>query len=189
MSTSGGVVAESSGSGTTTATHTYLVPGLYTVSVDVNDGDGGIATRTVQIRVNTPPTANAGGPYAGPEGTLLTLGGTATDPDPDVLTTNWTFVVTGAPPSACTFGATTTLAPTVLCTDNATVTATLSVSDGVHPAVLSVATRHGRQRRADVGRASRSPRRRSPSVDAGQRVGVVQRRRHVRHAHRDDQLG
>ena len=41
------------------------------------------------------------------------------DPDPDILTTNWTFVVTGAPPSACTFGATNTLAPTVLCTDNA----------------------------------------------------------------------
>jgi hypothetical protein len=71
---------------------------------------------------------------------LLTLGGTASDPDPDVLTTNWTFVVTGAPPSACTFGATTTLAPTVLCTDNASVAATLSVSDGVHPPVLSTAT-------------------------------------------------
>jgi PKD repeat protein len=140
MTSSPALVSESSGSGTTSATHTYLSPGLYTVSVDVNDGDGGIATRSIQIRVNTPPTANAGGPYAGPEGTLLTLGGTATDPDPDVLTTNWTFVVTGAPPSACTFGATNTLAPTVLCTDNASVAATLAVSDGVHPAVLSVAT-------------------------------------------------
>jgi hypothetical protein len=140
MSSSAGLVSESSGSGTTAATHTYLVPGLYTVSVDVNDGDGGIATRTIQIRVNTPPTADAGGPYAGPEGTLLTLGGTATDPDPDVLTTNWTFVVTGAPPSACTFGAVNTLAPTVLCTDNASVAATLAVSDGVNAPVLSVAT-------------------------------------------------
>ena len=139
-STSGATVAETLGSGTTTATHTYSVPGLYTVSVDVNDGDGGIATRTVQIRVNTPPTANAGGPYAGPEGSLLTLGGSASDPDPDTLTTNWTFVVTGAPPSDCTFGATNTLAPTVLCTDNATITATLSVSDGVNTPTLDVAT-------------------------------------------------
>jgi PKD repeat protein len=140
LSTSGATVSETVGSGTTTATHSYALPGIYTVSVDVNDGDGGIATRTVQIRVNTPPTADAGGPYAGPEGTMLTLGGSATDPDPDVLTTSWSFVVTGAPPSACTFGATNTLTPTILCTDNASIAATLSVSDGVHSPVTSVAT-------------------------------------------------
>ena len=140
MTTSSALVTEASGSGSISATHAYLVPGLYTVSVDVNDGDGGIATRTKVIRINTPPTADAGGPYTGPEGSVLTLGGSAADVDSDALTTTWTFAVAGAPPSVCSFGATTTLAPTVLCTDNAMVTATLTVSDGANPPVVSVAT-------------------------------------------------
>jgi len=40
---------------------------------------------------NRPPTANAGGPYTGYEGSPLTLTTTATDPDNDPLTYRWDF--------------------------------------------------------------------------------------------------
>ena len=140
LSTSSATVSESGGSGSVSANHSYIAPGVYTVSVDVSDGDGGIDTRTVSIRVNTPPTASAGGPYVGPEGSTLTLGASASDADADVLSTTWSFSVAGPPPSVCTFGQTSTLAPTVLCTDDAVITATLTVSDGVNAAVIRTAT-------------------------------------------------
>lgn len=137
MSTSSGSVTESGGSGSVSGTHSFGAPGDYLVSVDVNDGDGGIDTRTIHVYVNSPPTAAAGGPYTGPEGTTLTLSGTAGDVDGDPLTYSWSFSAT---PAVCSYGATNSLAPTVLCTDDAVVNGTLSVSDGVNAPVTSNAT-------------------------------------------------
>ena len=103
------------------AAHSYTAPGVYTVSVDVNDGDGGIATRSISIRVNTPPTASAGGPYVGPEGSILTLGGTASDDDADTLTTSWSFSPAADLGTTCTPTGIASLAPTITCDDNAIV--------------------------------------------------------------------
>ncbi len=140
LTTSAGLVSESGGSGSVSATHSYSTPGVYTVAVDVNDGDGGIATRTITVHVNTPPTANAGGPYVGPEGSTLSLTGTAADDDSDALTKSWSFAQVADAGTTCTPTGTATLTPTITCDDNAVVLATLSVSDGVNPPVASVAT-------------------------------------------------
>jgi PKD repeat protein len=91
--------------------------------------------------VNSPPTADAGGPYAGPEGAVLTLAASAADPDGDPLTVSWSFTVVSADPgTVCTPAGVTTLAPTLVCNDDAQVSAVLQVSDGVNPPVTSVAS-------------------------------------------------
>lgn len=55
----------------------------------VSDGNGGTAVGTVNVTVNTPPTANAGGPYVINEGGTLTLAGSGSDADNDPLTYDW----------------------------------------------------------------------------------------------------
>jgi len=79
-----------------TATHTYALPGTYTVSVTVTDKDGaagsGQLTVTVGTAPNRPPTAAVGGPYAGAEGAAVTFDGSgSSDPDGDALTYAWNF--------------------------------------------------------------------------------------------------
>jgi hypothetical protein len=46
-------------------------------------------TETTVTVNNTAPSADAGGPYTGDEGSAITLTGNATDPDNDVLTYEW----------------------------------------------------------------------------------------------------
>ena len=86
--TSAGGISESNGAGTMSASHTYPYPGLYTITATLHDDDGGIAVKTASVQVNGPPTADAGGPYTGNEGTATGLVGTAVDPENDPLTTN-----------------------------------------------------------------------------------------------------
>ena len=133
-------VSESGGAGSLAAGHAYSTPGIYTVTVTLTDDDLGVDTRTTQVIVNSPPTVDAGGPYAGLEGATLSLTGTAADPDGDGLAVGWTFSVAGDPGVVCTPAGTGTLTPTLTCNDDATVTATLTVSDGVNAPVSSVTT-------------------------------------------------
>jgi PKD repeat protein len=97
----------------------------------------GAATTSTQARVtvvNTPPVANAGGPYTGMEGVALAVdGGGSTDPNGDVLTYAWNFgdgtTASGRSPSK-TYA------------DNGTYTVTIVVSDpsGASHSVTTTAT-------------------------------------------------
>jgi PKD repeat protein len=80
---------------------------------------------------NLPPTADAGGPYAGDEGSAFALdGASASDPDDDPLTYAWSV-----DSALCGFSDPTVLQPILTCSDNGNFTATLTVDDGVNEPV------------------------------------------------------
>jgi len=82
-------------------------PGTYTITLMIDDGDGGTDQLTTQFIANRPPVASAGGPYAGSEGSSIPLALGATDADGDVLAFSWDLgdgtVGTGTPPAAHTY--------------------------------------------------------------------------------------
>ena len=102
--------------------HTYAAPGTYTVTVTVTDKDGaGVSDALVATVVAIKPTASAGGPYTGTEGSAVAFdGGGSTDPNGDALTYSWNFG-----DGATGTGAT----PTHAYVDNGTYTVTLTVRD------------------------------------------------------------
>ena len=77
--------------------HSYAVAGDYTVRLTVNDGtvNSPSSTTTASISplvINQPPSADAGGPYSGVEGSAILFDGSASfDPDGDALTYSWDF--------------------------------------------------------------------------------------------------
>ena len=76
--------------GQTVTTTFASVPANYVVALRVIDDDGGVGLDTVLVTVgNSPPTADAGGPYVGAEGNPIVLTGSGTDPDNDPLTYDW----------------------------------------------------------------------------------------------------
>ncbi|HET7488727.1 MAG TPA: choice-of-anchor P family protein [Acidimicrobiales bacterium] len=91
---------------------------------------------------NGAPRASAGGPYAGNEGSTVSLTGTATDPDGDALTTSWTVSPQGpvAAGTSCTLASPSSPSTTVTCNDNGQFTVTFSAADATHPPVTSSAT-------------------------------------------------
>lgn len=112
----------------------YAATGNYTVTVTVSDGEETSAPRTFVVTVvaaNSPPTADAGGPYSAAEGGTVTFDGSGTDPDGDPLTYSWTFGDgnTGSGPS-----------PSHAYDQDGTYTATLTVSDGKGSTATAAAT-------------------------------------------------
>src|SRR5207253_2651081 len=84
-----------SGTGATPS-HTYAAASTYTVRLTVSDGHFSTGPAAVQVLVaaaNRPPTANAGGPYAGATGTPIVFDASdSRDPDNDTpLTYAWDF--------------------------------------------------------------------------------------------------
>jgi len=81
--------------GTLSPTHVYSDPGIYTVTLQVTDDDSGIGLDSLTIIVetaNNPPTADAGGPYEGDEGAVITFDASASsDPENDILEYRWDF--------------------------------------------------------------------------------------------------
>lgn len=109
--------------GVVEASHTYAA-GDVTAEVTVTDDDGGTATTQVgPFRVNTPPTADAGGPYTVDEGTPLSLAGSAGDADGDPLTATWS-------PAGRLLSGADTLTPAYDTVDEVEQDLTLLVSDG-----------------------------------------------------------
>ena len=62
LTSSTGTVTESLGAGTVSKTHAYSTPGIHVITVTLTDDDGAVDSTSVTITVNSPPTANAGGP-------------------------------------------------------------------------------------------------------------------------------
>ncbi len=90
----------------------------------------------LRLAPNVSPTVDAGGPYSGNEGSAIAMSGaTASDPDMDALTYTWTV-----DSALCNFDVASALNPNLTCSDNGSYTTTLSVSDGVNPAVTNDAT-------------------------------------------------
>src|ERR671937_410712 len=110
--------------------HTFANPGTFTVTVSVKDKDNATGSASFSVNVaaaNHAPTANAGGPYSGNEGSAIQLDGSgSSDPDAgDTLSYAWS-VNAGAP---CSFSSTTAQKPTITCTDNGSYTVSLTVTD------------------------------------------------------------
>lgn len=139
LSSSPATVTESGGAGTASGSHAYSSPGIYIVTIVVTDDDGESDSQTVLLSINAPPSANAGGPYVGFEGSPNTLTATVSDADDDDLTYSWGITWTGEA-TVCTITGDTTLSPQITCNDDASVTATLTVDDGINAPVQSVAS-------------------------------------------------
>ena len=86
----------------------------------------------VLVPPNQPPTANAGGPYSGDEGSAISLNGSSSDDDGDSLTVTWNV---SSP--LCTFSNSSILDPDITCSDNGIFTATLTADDGISAPVTS----------------------------------------------------
>jgi PKD repeat protein len=140
LTTDVATVGESGGTGSVSASHAYASPGIYPVTLTLHDDDLGSDVRTATVVVNSPPTADAGGPYAGLEGAPLALAGTATDADGDPVTITWAFSVAAAPGTVCSPIGAGTLTPTLICNDDAVVTATMTAFDGVNAPVSDTTT-------------------------------------------------
>jgi hypothetical protein len=130
------------------ATETILQETARPISYDTGNGDEGPdfvpnhatgwgeidapdAVQAAREACNTPPTADAGGPYVGDEGSAIALSGaSAADADGDPLTFTWTYAV-DAGVGTCSFSDASALTPSFTCNDNGAYTVTLAVSDGI----------------------------------------------------------
>jgi len=72
--------------------NTWADNGVYTITLLVDDGRGGLATSNSTVTVsNVPPSIDAGVDQTVLEGDTVTLSGIATDPGSDLLTYEWDF--------------------------------------------------------------------------------------------------
>ncbi|WP_158821663.1 PKD domain-containing protein [Granulicella sp. S156] len=127
------------GDGTTgtgiSPSHAYTAGGTYTVSLTVTDTSNLTATASTTATIaGLSPAANAGGPYTGGIGTIISFSGSkSNDPRGETLTYAWNFgdgtTGTGVSPThAYTALGTYTVSLTVTDTSNLTATASTTVS-------------------------------------------------------------
>ncbi len=82
-----------SGADLTETSHVYVSSGVYTVTLTVEDDDGGVTTRTGSVSVDTaaPIIVKFQGDAAGAEGDTFSFEAQATDPVGQALTYRWDF--------------------------------------------------------------------------------------------------
>ena len=126
--------------------HTYTVAATYTVTLTVTDDAGDTNSSSITVTIsdgNTPPVADAGGPYAGTVGSPVVFDASAsTDTDGSIVSYAWDFgdgnSGSGVGPSH-TYTAATTYTVTLTVTDDAGDTnsssITVTISDGNTPLV------------------------------------------------------
>lgn len=118
--------------GANTATPTFTTPqtGAYTFELTVSDGKlSSVASVTVTVQPNQPPTAEAGPDQSVYSGAVARLDGTgSSDPEKSQLTFSWTQV--GSSPAAVTLSGAATAQPTFTPTVLGTYTFSLVVNDG-----------------------------------------------------------
>ena len=107
--------------------HTYSAPGIYTVTLTVNDGTQNSpavsTTATISTATDLPPTADPGGPYNGVVGSPIVFDGSgSSDPEAATLTYSWDFGDGSAPGSG--------VSPSHTYSSAGVYTVTLTVNDG-----------------------------------------------------------
>jgi uncharacterized repeat protein (TIGR01451 family) len=109
--------------------------GAFTLTLKVDDQHGHIVQDNASVTVNNvKPTATAGGPYSGNEGSAIQLGGSGDDPaandDDPRLTYKWTVNTTGIDVGGtCTFDDDTRKDAKVTCTDDGAFKVSLVATD------------------------------------------------------------
>jgi hypothetical protein len=128
---------------------------------------GSFASDAITITVaagNSAPTANAGGPYTGAEGSAVSLTGSGSDPDSgdSIASYSWSYTVTTADAgAACSFSPNaTSQSPSVTCTD-----------DGAYELSLVVTDSHGQASAAST--ASLALSNEAPIIDTASNNGPV----------------
>lgn len=123
---------------TCTATVSYTPASNYagadSFTFTASDGVGTSAPATVSvdvILVNRPPTASAGGPYAGNVGVPIQLNGTGSDPDGNPITFSWTLGEGGTAAGA---------SPTYIYNAPGTYPVVLTVTDSFNASAMSPTT-------------------------------------------------
>ena len=100
--TDAGVVTEANGVGSVAASHIYEAPGIFTVTVSVQDDDGGIGTAELTLTVtgNVPPVAVITGNETANEGDVVDLDGSGSfDPgSPETIVLSSGTSATARPP-------------------------------------------------------------------------------------------
>lgn len=117
--------------------------GTTTVRCSVTDSQGNTASGSFKVTVsyvNAPPTVSAGGPYSGVVGVPTALSGTASDPDGDPLSTQWSVTRAAGTTGTCTFADATPPTTTVTCTGAGSYDLTLTANDGITAPVASSTT-------------------------------------------------
>ncbi len=122
----------------------FMVPRLLIIADTNNAMPGQVSagsndifvTRLTYAPDNQAPTADAGGPYSGTEGSAISLDGSASsDPDADSLGYSWSV-----DSALCAFSDASLVNPSLTCEQDGSFTVTLEVSDGQesHSATASV---------------------------------------------------
>ena len=90
---SGPATGSLNGAGSASATLTSLVAGVYELELKVTDDNGATGKDTMEVRVNIPPTANAGtDQLITLPGNSVSISGSGTDADGTISAYNWTFI-------------------------------------------------------------------------------------------------